>query len=233
MYKISYVEIRGTYHKAYDIPCQDKTNFTKNKDYACVALADGAGSRRFSHFGAELTVNTVCDYFDKHDSISTRELCTQIRNNLSESDYVFDDLASTLLFVFVKNNKAIIGHLGDGIIIGVKNNCAEILSYPENGEDKNITYFTTDANILEHFRVKEMSISDISEMTFILASDGGETLLYNSKTNTIAKAATTMASWLSIGDEYEINEALINNIGSVAKKYTSDDVSIIQLQVKR
>lgn len=233
MYKISYVEKQGEYHKYYDIPCQDKVAYVKGDDFACVALADGAGSKRFSHIGAELTVKVICDYFTKNDTLNVEKLFAQIEEKLRNCDYVFEDLASTLLFVYVNKDKAIIGHLGDGMIIDVINNYAEVLSYPENGENKNITYFTTDSNAKEKFVEKVMSLKDIDNVTFLLTSDGGEALLYNSKTNTVANAVSIMADWLNTGDEEEINEALEINIEELSKIYTSDDVSIILLQVKK
>ena len=58
-------------------------------------------------------------------------------------------------------------------------------------------------------------------------------MLYNSKTNTVANAVSIMADWLNTGDEEEINEALEINIEELSKIYTSDDVSIILLQVKK
>lgn len=231
MFKISHVEVQGSYHKANDTPCQDKTAYFKKNNCACIALADGAGSRRFSHFGAEIAVTTVCDYFADNEFFDEAEFCLEIKTALENSNYLFDDLASTLLFVVVKDNKAIIGHLGDGIIIGVSNGYAEVLSYPENGEKKNITYFTTEKNMNEHFRIRTMDISDFSDFTFILASDGGEALLYDSSTEKIANAATKIADWLSAGEEDEINEALFSNISSIANTNTFDDISIIELKV--
>ena len=60
----------------------------------------------------------------------------------------------TLLFVSIKNNKYIAGHIGDGIIgIIDEKGDAIVLSEPENGEFANTTYFTTSENYKYHLRL--------------------------------------------------------------------------------
>lgn len=231
MIKISHIELQGAVHKANNIPCQDKTYYIKSSDYACIALADGAGSRRFSDIGAQITTRTVCEYFCKHQELNKEELLNSIKINLNKSEYNYNDLSSTLLFVFVKNNKAIIGHIGDGFIIGIHDNKAEILSYPHNGCEPNITYFTTDINVSQNFRTKDIDLSDYNNYTFFLTSDGGGSFLFDSSKQSVAKAVVTIASWLKEGPEDEVNLALYNNLLDIAPKYTPDDVSIIEMYI--
>lgn len=231
MIKISHVELQGASHKTNDLPCQDNTYYVKCSDFACIALADGAGSRKFSDIGAQIATKTVCEYFCIHQELNQEELLKLIEINLKNSEYNYDDLSSTLLFVFVKDKKAIIGHIGDGIIIGIHDNDAEVLSFPHNGLEPNVTYFTTDVSVKENFRTQVIDLSDYNDYTFLLTSDGGESFLFDRANQTIAKAVITIANWLKEGQEEEVNLALYNNLLDVAPIYTPDDVSIIELYI--
>ena len=52
--------IQGRSHVQTNTPCQDKTYFYNNNDSYIIALADGAGSAKFSHFGAEIITKEIC-----------------------------------------------------------------------------------------------------------------------------------------------------------------------------
>lgn len=235
LYKISGIELQGSSHLSKNIPCQDKTAHIMFDNCACIALADGAGSRRFSHFGAEIATKALCEYFKNNSELTEYEplkILNEVKSNLINSEYCFDDLASTLLFVFVNENMAVIGHLGDGMIFGVSDNDVQVLSYPENGDQKNTTFFTTDVYASKHLRIKKIDLSEYSEYVFVLTSDGGESLLFNNSSNTPAKAVTTFASWIKDGETQEINMALYNNLNGIVPKFTSDDFSLIEMYVK-
>jgi hypothetical protein len=232
-YKISHLEIQGSSHVSEEIPCQDKTAYVTFDNCACIALADGAGSRRFSHFGAEIATKAICDYFIQNSNLErydSEEIINLVKANLLNSEYNFDDLASTLLFVFIRKNTAVIGHLGDGVIFGVGDH-AEVISYPENGAQNNITYFTVDTNACEHFRIKKFDLSKYENYTFLLTSDGGESFLYNKVDSTPAKAVSTFANWLKDGKPDDVDSALYNNLNAIVTQFTPDDVSLIQIFV--
>lgn len=59
-------EVQGSGHKAAGLPCQDKTcKMVRNGVYV-IALADGAGSARLSHYGAERVVRDASEYLAEH-----------------------------------------------------------------------------------------------------------------------------------------------------------------------
>ena len=89
------------------------------------------------------------------------------------------DLASTLLFVAVKDDKFILGHLGDGVIGYLKNNCLKTASLPNNGEFSNETYFSTSKDASSHMKLAKGSVRDIDG--FVLMSDGTADSFYNKK----------------------------------------------------
>lgn len=230
MIKIVHTEIQGTSHIANDIPCQDKTMYICNDLYSCVALADGAGSCRFSHIGAQIAVEYVCNYFKCNQFVNISEFLEGLKNSLIESGYPLNTLSSTLLFAHIIDNRVTIGHIGDGVIIAFDKGKPYVLSYPENGNESNITFFTTDKNVHQHFRLKSLEFPRNNEMSIFLMSDGGAELFYNKETNSVANALNTISYWLKEENVNEINEALFVNLSEIAKVSTNDDVSIIGIR---
>lgn len=135
--------IQGTSHKSNNMPCQDRTFYIEENGLYVMTLADGAGSKEYSHFGADIvtqvTARIVADSFaeyiqklEEHGK-STLEI-EQNKRYVKESildrlikqleDYALNnnipsvkELASTLLFCAVDHrNRFIIGHIGDGLI---------------------------------------------------------------------------------------------------------------------
>ena len=122
---------------------------------ACVALADGAGSRSRSEIGAEVVVRTTLRLLSaQFDAIY--EMCVDaeesarrhIHNRLLESvrraasrhDCDVRALASTLLFVAHKGHRFLAGHIGDGLIAQIdEGGTPHTLSPPDNGEFANET----------------------------------------------------------------------------------------------
>lgn len=58
--------VQGRGHEKNNIPCQDATHTLQNDTAHIITLADGAGSARFSHFGAEATVKKMADFLSKN-----------------------------------------------------------------------------------------------------------------------------------------------------------------------
>lgn len=84
MWKIVQCAVQGRSHIKADIPCQDKTfALVKNNVYV-MALDDGAGSAKLSHFGAECVTKFICQelsenfdkFFDSDDGIAVKKELT-------------------------------------------------------------------------------------------------------------------------------------------------------------
>lgn len=237
-YKIAFATVQGKGHIQEDIPCQDRVSFAKTDDTACIALADGAGSRPFSHFGAEIITKNISkylvecfDYLYELDSELIKDIIiSECHNYYKELPYIPDDLASTLLFFVVKNDKYIIGHIGDGMIFQVSEDVAQVLSYPENGEEMNQTYFISSQNAINHLRIKKGIIN--LDMTIIMGSDGGCMNLYSVNDEKVADAVIKMDKWMSRYDEETICNSLETNMKNLFIHHTLDDMSIIILKIK-
>ena len=87
------------------------------------------------------------------------ENLTLLANNLKCG---IKDLASTLLFVAIKENQFILGHVGDGIIGYLKHGQLKIASFPTNGEFPNETLFATSPNADSQMNIVKGELNAIS-----------------------------------------------------------------------
>lgn len=205
----------------------------KNSFYG-LSLADGAGSCTYSDLGAELITKKILHYVkDNFDDLSKDNniqltLTTYIESELHKqvTDSIsFKDLSSTLLFVAIKYNKFIIGHIGDGVIGMLDNeNNIKTISKPENGEFANSTFFTTSINYRERLRLLKGALK--KSTGFILMSDGVEESLYDKQQECLSDTTIRIINWLETNNEIDVEKALFNNLEQVISKQTSDDCSI-------
>tara|TARA_B100000315_G_C14510333_1_gene556643 strand:- start:13 stop:1164 length:1152 start_codon:yes stop_codon:yes gene_type:complete len=240
-YRVAGTYVTGKSHIKKDKPCQDRIYSKSLNGVTVVSLADGAGSCSKSEVGAEIVtkyvVEFICDNYDvisqKEKGIISKTILEGILDRLSKKAKALDtslkDLSSTLLFVAVKDNQYLAGHIGDGLIGYFDNENNKVLSYPENGEYPNQTFFTTSKNALNHFRIYKNNLDHITG--FILMSDGSFDCLYDKNKNRLTDANKTIFSWLQNGSNTidEVEKALKDNIESEFLKKTHDDCSIILL----
>lgn len=236
-WKSAGVFVRGRSHIKNEIPCQDSVYSITNWNMSIISLADGAGSCKHSKYGAEISTRTVCKVFNKYFNrlykSDIEKIKTVILGNIlkfisrkaKELNAEIGDFASTLLFVAIKGNNYIIGHIGDGLIgkLSMEENL-EVISFPENNEYANYTYFTTSKNVFQHFRITKGKI--INSKGFILMSDGSAESLYDRRNKTISSVAKQILEWLDNNSTKDVSKALEENIKSFIIPKTSDDCSI-------
>ena len=176
-------------------PCQDYAEYTITENGIYVAaLADGASGAYFSDIAASCNVNSVLNLFHKLDfnSLFTRDekLLKQSIINACLSA-IFDnvkrisssspaDFAATLLFLVSDGERALIGHLGDGVICAINNDQnVEIISYPSNiNNECNRTIFTVSNKSEDYLNLYH--IENINNyLAFLMMSDGPETSFYD------------------------------------------------------
>lgn len=237
MWKIAGAAIIGSSHVKNGTPCQDYIHSRTREHIICIALADGAGSYKYSETGAEIACTTITNYltkdFDRFFSMSPLEIKrfiihgirTRLGQKASALKTTKAEMSSTLLFVAISNDKFIIGHLGDGVICGETNKDLVLLSAPENGEFANTTYFVTTKNYVPHFRIYKGNVSEFS--SFFLMSDGAAEALFHKKEHTFSSALKTFASWLDDHTPDQVNTAIKSNMENLFPKHTTDDCSLI------
>ena len=237
MWKIVHCTVQGRSHVKNNIPCQDKTFSLVKNGISVVALADGAGSANLSHFGAERITQFICydftenfdDYFLADDGTYVKKellnkILVQINSLGKELNCEIEELASTLMFVALKNDQFIISHIGDGVVGYLKNNELKIASQPENGEFANTTVFTTSKDALTTMKLIKGNLGNIQG--FVLMSDGTETSLYNKRDKRLADVLKKIMSLCLVLPSSKMEEHLINSFESTIKKVTTDDCSI-------
>lgn len=237
MWKIAGASIIGSSHVKNDTPCQDYIYSLTRGDVLCIALADGAGSYKYSDMGAEISCKAITEYltsdFDRFFSLPAidmkRFFIHGIRTRLGRKASVLEttktELSSTLLFVAIKSDQFLIGHLGDGVICGEVMGELVLLSAPDNGEFANTTYFVTSRNYEEHFRIYRGNVSGFS--SFFLMSDGAAEALFHKKEHKFSSALKTFASWLDEHSSNEVDAAIKSNMETFFPKHTTDDCSVI------
>lgn len=230
--------VQGTSHVKMDIPCQDKVYSISTEDGIVAALADGAGSAKLSHFGAERVTRTVCEYLrdnfvrlvNDEDGISVKQelldvLLKSIDELTDELQCERRELASTLLAIAIKEDEFILVHLGDGVIGYLRGRDLKVASTPDNGEFVNETVFTTSINAISSIQLKKGKLGEI--MGFILMSDGPEVSLYNKKEKCLVDGIKNVMLSCSLLDENEAKQSISESLEETLKKRTVDDCSLM------
>ena len=195
--------IQGARHAAEGRPCQDRTGILNQNGVFAIALADGAGNKKYTHSaqGAECVVKTItkffCDNFDRfYEKSDTEELQMVVKTVCQralrkEADKVaVEDIgrfSSTLLAVAVKGNRVILCHIGDGVIGKISPRGARVLSEPENGEFAGQTFFITNPEAERKIRIQKGNVKDT--LAYFLMSDGTAEYVYDSESGTFLDAA--------------------------------------------
>ncbi len=243
------VAVQGIDHINRQIECQDCVSSISSGGVNVIALADGAGSRTNSKEGAELISECICKdiannfncYYElcektgkteaqhKADIDNLKEqllkiIIAQIASNVVPPESI-DDYAATLLFFACRKDKYICGHIGDGVI-GILNEHfagVDVRSAPENGGAPNITFFATDANAKDHFRIEWGDMKGIEGV--ILMSDGPEEVLYERDTGLSDNTSKIITNFRAIAPkDYEsiLKKFLSANIA----QFSYDDLSV-------
>jgi hypothetical protein len=231
-------ELCGTGHQKEGIPCQDKTCSLNSNGVIVSALADGAGSAIFSQFGAERAVRSICEHLINNfqelysaDETTAKQiivdfLITQLEHKAKEMNCKLKDLASTLLVVAVHENLCITFHIGDGIIGCLRNGNVQVISFPNNGEFSNSTYFVTTDNVIKYIELKKGYIDNIAG--FVLMSDGTCESFYNKREKKISDGVIKIMKYAILLKDEKAVEVLKSNFDIVLGN-TLDDCSIAMI----
>ncbi|MDD3616503.1 MAG: PP2C family serine/threonine-protein phosphatase [Lachnospiraceae bacterium] len=240
MWNVMQCAVQGRSHIKSDTPCQDKTYSAVDNDTQVIALADGAGSAKLSHYGAETVTKFICSeliekfdaYFSDNDGASVKQqliegMLKSLSKTANQLECEIRELASTLLFVAIKNNQFIIAHIGDGVVGYLKNDEMKIASQPENGEFVNTTVFTTSKDAIMTMKLIKGSLGEIQG--FVLMSDGAETSLYNKKERKLADVLKKIMQISTVVSADKVQEQIKQSFENVIIKATTDDCSIAML----
>lgn len=238
--KLAFAAVAGRKKEDKRGACQDAVFGKGLNGTSCVALADGAGSRRLSGTGARRAVRVVVEYvlanfdslFDQVLRDEKRNAASSILDLISEelsSDRFsrrgsLEDYACTLIFAAAHEDRLLLGHLGDGLAFSVSTDSAEIASLPDNGEFANETYFLTGRDAIDHFRLEAKKLE--TPKSILLASDGAAVSLLRRSDHAVAPAVARMCEWTVLHPRKAMNAALRANLEGMFRENTTDDCSI-------
>lgn len=237
MWKTVCCEVQGVGHKRAHLPCQDRTYSLSRAGTDVIVLADGAGSAKFSHYGAERVVHCVATYIAEHfqdcfDCADGREVVKQIlglvakelHQEATKRGCEVRDLASTLLLAAVNGENFILAHVGDGVIGYLDGATLKVASTPENGEFANETTFVTSSNAARSMRLYKGVLKE--KCAFVLMSDGTEQSLFHKRTKTLAPVIVKLMHRVCLVNHETLQMQLEEVLASVIAKQTQDDCSL-------
>ena len=223
---------KGRVHEERNLICQDSVYEMKTQGVSCIALADGAGSRKLSDVGAELAVRQACycvsDHFEqlwketekKIGHYICSEVIYRLHNYAEKMGCQVEELASTLLLLAVKDTRVLFYHLGDGLIGCQERDEVKILSHPWNGRDEWHTALTTTKEVSYYARTGKRRLDQT--VRFFLMSDGLTSILYNRRRHCFTKQAERLLKG-------EMKQQ-IPNFMEVYRSKLYDDSSIIWME---
>ena len=224
------------------VPCQDKTYCAEGRGVQVIALADGAGSAKLSHLGAEIVSREICHYMMKNFTcLMELDAAPQVRHDIityliSKLQIVADqkgcdlaDLACTLLVAAVSKNSYIVLHLGDGVIACFAHDDIKVASLPDNGEYANSTVFVTSASAENSLRLLRGKLGGISG--FALMSDGAASGFFQKQTRMFAPALKSLMLRCSDMRVQQLEDSASRVLEQIRDTHTSDDCSVAIMAV--
>jgi len=187
-YRVVGASVRGRLHKYNKVPRDDAFAVRSNGKWLAVAVSDGVGSRKLSRYGASLSVNRLCTRFF-YSATSLKEngleeaLYNAFRKTRADTEQFalkqnipLGDLHCTLLGLFLNIEAGVIGigHIGDGLILGLTDG-REVISLAESltPEEVGATYVFTQTNWEQYFCFEALPLERAREFkTICLMTDG-------------------------------------------------------------
>jgi len=145
---------------------QDHFDFFHNENCVIAVMADGLGSAIYSSHGSKILCTTAIEILKETDNamLLANQILEKWLSNLEHKPTACD---STLKFIKITNEKAIMGGVGDGWITFLSNN--EYLSLTAENSFANQTN-TILSDLKSKFIIKEISLKE--DFIFLLATDG-------------------------------------------------------------
>ena len=238
---------RGVYHEDNGVPCQDRAKYRYARNGSVIlALSDGCSSAKYAEEAADANVDTVLRMFSGttlkeflRQGKTAADVIDPIRSAMQKKygkSFSEDDLefSATLLFAVTDGSDILLGHLGDGNILCVRENgSTAFYSREENGGSSDRTFFTVSPDAKAHLRLTLVPAKDVRNI--ILFSDGPQKMLWYRGDKDIEKSALALAADVrkgAITNCTQLREAL-EHMTSGAMYQLMDDWSMLILDTKQ
>lgn len=220
--------------------CEDGFSVSNENDVTVLAIADGAGSAKYTNAkdGADTICDTMCrffsmkfdEFFDVCNEYEMRRILSAVCMNSLENkakelglDSV-ETMASTMLVIAMKENKAIACQIGDGLI-GMKiGNALTSVFLPQSGEFAGTTYFINDKKSYQLIQIRKFFLQSVSNI--FLMSDGISDSVFDDTNGVFNNVMNMLIKYTELSDGCEkLAECIKNNI--VDQNPLSDDCTMI------
>lgn len=231
----------GRRHESAGVECQDAVAQKIGHSFGAIALADGAGTAKYSADGAQAVTTKVIEFLSANisellacaDVTAATQIIDVLLQELESKSVQLNcrtsELASTLLFFATDGKAYFAGQVGDGRIAVRNSNTKkwEPLLESQKGEFFNETTFVTSAGVHSSIQMARGDVSSVSAC--ILMSDGAEESLYQRSTGVFAVAVESIASWLVESSRQSVEATLDKSLRNVMRTKTTDDLSLALL----
>ncbi len=232
--------MQGVSHKKTNKKCEDAVLTLKKDKFIFLGVSDGAGSVKSAYTASWIVLHLLALEFEEklEEYLDSKNISKKILSFLETrlmflakyTKLEFEELSSTLIFALILEDKYIIGHIGDGIVVNIdQDNSLNILSKPENFEFANETVFCNTLGYQDRLRIYQGGVSEIQN-GLLLCSDGVEDAIYDYKEDKVASICEQMINWLDDYDEEKVSGALQYNLEKNIARLSSDDLSVVILK---
>lgn len=225
----------GIRHKRHGRGCEDQLTIRRTEESIVAVLADGAGSRSHAAEGARLVADVLATWlereFERIHGLTEAELCqeiiallmTKLRHQSEMLGVELRELASTLLFAAVKDDRYVFGNLGDGVIGYQKDTGRWVVCGPEHGSLPGQTYFVTSERAVEHLYVR---IGTGTIGAFAMMTDGVAEVWFQEETVEMTEDLESAMEWLG-AEEAVANKQMQEYVKTEIQKQVWDDIGFI------
>ena len=239
-WNIANAAIGGTTHKQNGERCQDFARKAWTKDFACITMADGAGTASHAVDGASVTAEETKrllkrlgeSLFYMDEAEIRQQLLSHLRERLKaeclERGCAMVDLSTTLIFFATDGKRYAAANIGDGMVgrIGPDGQ-QEIILAQDLGAFVNECHFITDSDSERHIHVARGDYDP--ESVYLSLTDGSCECLFNDHDNTFAPALHIFAQWMRKYPQDEVTKALHMKMRQLFPRRTDDDSAIALL----
>ena len=236
-WKIVCATMNGTIHQKNGVRCQDRVRKHMSDGFACTTMADGAGSVSRASEGAELAVGGASGILvqlgPRLFTMTEEEVASVILSRLHEKideaclrhNCRRGDFATTLLFFATDGRRYVAGNLGDGLVGSIgSDGSSETISGQERGPYSNYSFFLTDDDCMEHFRITSGDYDP--GRVYFLMTDGSCDCLCLPREGTFARALHEFARWTREYPVHAVREAVLQNMHRLFPLRTNDDCAL-------
>ena len=243
----------GKRHLEEGTPCQDYGCHGFSRGLFVGVVCDGAGSAPESRKGAEFVAQKLVAYLpdalaDEFQGaadvdvfrVAVEAVLERARLELAEQQGICDpqdegtgnaslrDYACTLVGCVSGEGRGFFFHIGDGFAVHLNGPGPSTISFPENGEYSNETYFVTDRDWRDHLRLTPFVNGEGESLVGLMTDGSSPFVIDRDRTGFYRPFIDPVANYLRAATETDGSQALQNLLENERTyEITSDDKTLL------